>query len=408
MTEIIPFRGIMYNPAGVSLQKVLAPPMRTLTHRRLPESSEQHPQNVTRMLYPQGDGPPEESAGIIRSWLAQGVLVKEKTPVIYIVEQVFRAAEGDLRRRRGFIALWKFVDHPQSNPPTSTRRSKWIRETGIWPSPLFLLYEDPTRRIDRHLSYAARSVPFCDVMVDDVRTIVWKLHDGGAIAGIVREMKEKRVCISGDGLDILSLSASRTIQPDSEADEPYNYVPTMFVNTADPGLVSVPLHRLWTVHREFSSDDIIRRLEEQCSLTVCEEKNALERRLAEHGVHAAGLILPGESKYFLAILKDAVEPENFEGLSPTRYALTVLDDAIRAALGSVTGVEAVVEVRYTNALEEVWSTLESGGAHLAGLANQTPMDVVVTAMSAGLPVPMGVLDHYPHLPLGLVLHIFRE
>ncbi len=405
MTEIIPFQGITYNPAGIPLSKVIAPPADTITPEKLTTLLEQHPQNITWMIYPQADSSAVESVRIFQEWSSEGVLLTEKNPVIYVVEQIFRTSEGKQQRRRGFIALWKFDDQTATINQSLTRSLDWIGDTGIWPTPLVVIYDDSTRRIDRYISYAVRSVPVVDVTADDVRTTMWKLNEGGAIAGIIREIREKHVGVTGDGTDISTACALRSAHPHHAGPEPYNYVSTLFVNAGEPGLVSVPMHRICTFHREFSTEDIKSRLGQIFTLTELEDRNELIIGMAQYGSHAVGIGFSGEHRYSLAVLKEPVDYENPDGAIPIRYALKLFDDVIRTINGNGSDT---LKVRYTSDTVKVWNALESSEAQVVCFANPTPVETIVAALSSRLPIPEGIIDFYPHLPLGLVLQTFHE
>ena len=408
MTTIIPFRGITYNPTVIPIAKVLAPPLETLTPERLPEFREQHSKNITRMVYPENDASGAESARLYRTWTAEKSFVREKNPVIYVVEQVFATADEKQCRRRGFIALWKFAEQSVTMDPLLTQRLAWTIETGLWPAPLCALYNDPTRRIDRYLSYALRSVPAIDGTIDGVRTSVWKLNEGGAIAGIVRELKEKSVCVAGDGTDISLANALRT--PSSLQTEPgvYDFVPVFFTNVAEPDFVDVPMHRVVTIHREFSAETVRSSLEQAFTLTEIEDTNDWVLQLKGHGIRAIVIGFSGEQKKYLAVLKESVQDSDSDSGVPVRYAPAVFDGVVQTLFGENAGGEKTYEVRYYDDMEKVKSSLESDRTRIACFVNPVPSETVISALSTGLPVPKAVFDVYPRLPLGIVLHSFHE
>jgi uncharacterized protein (DUF1015 family) len=408
MTMIIPFRGITYNPAGSPLAKVIAPPLEALSADSLSEIREQHPQNITRMLYPEGDSSGAESARIFRAWTATGVMTREKNPVVYVVEQVCKTAEEEQCRRRGFIALWKFDEQPTPMNPQHIQRLNWIVDSGLWPAPLCALYNDPTRRIDRYLSFALRSVPALDVTIGGVRTSVWKLSDGGAIAGIVRELKEKPVGVVGDGSDISLACALRSRYPLQAATGLYGFVPTLFINAGEPGLISVPMHRLYSVHHEFSAETVRNRIDQTFTLTAFEHKNECTMRLAGYGAQAVAIGFSGEQKYYLAVLKEPAPVGEPDAVVPVRYAQAIFDEIIHSVWGDVSGDQRMYDVQYTSDQEKVMTALDSGQIQVACFVNPAPVDSVLSTILSGLPIPGGVVEIYPHLPLGIVLHTFQE
>jgi hypothetical protein len=405
---IIPFRGITYNPAAIPLAKVIAPAVETLSPDRLSEIREQHPQNIIRMLSPEGDPSGTESARIYRAWTAAGVVVREKNPVVYVIEQVWKSAERDQYQRRGFIALWKFDGQTSLPDPQQIRRVNWIVESGLWTDPLCVLYNDPTRRIDRYLSYALRSVPILDVTCNDVRTSVWKLSEGGTIAGIVRELKEKPVGVVGDGSDISLASALRSGPTSLTAPGVYDYIPALFMNGGEPGLISVPMHRLYTVHQEFSAETVRNRMQQTFTLTGFEDTDECMRQLAGYGSRAVVVGFSGEQKYYLAVLNEPDVDSDPDAVARVRYAQSLFDEIIRSMWDDGSGDRRLYEVRYTGDREKAMSSLSSGRIQIACLGNPASMDSILSTIVSGLPVPGGIIDIYPHLPVGIVLHSFQD
>jgi uncharacterized protein (DUF1015 family) len=405
---IIPFRGITYNPAGIPLAKVIAPQLEALSPDRLSEIREQHPQNIIRMLYPEGDSSGAESARIFRAWIAAGVVARDKNPVVYVIEQVCKTAEEEQYRRRGFIALWKFDEQPAPMNPRQIQRLNWIVDSGLWPAPLCALYNDPTRRIDRYLSYALRSVPALDVTIGDVRTSVWKLSEGGAIAGIVRELKEKHVGVVGDGSDISLACALRSMYPLQPAPGLYNFVPTLFINAGEPGLISVSMHRLCSVPHEFSAETVRNRMEQTFTLTGFEDKNECIMQLEGYGAQAVAIGFSGEQKYYLAVLKEPASDGESDAVVPVRYAQAIFDEIIQSVWDDGSGDQRMYDVQYSGDQEKVRTALDSGKIQIACFVNPASVDSILSTISSGLPVPGGVVDIYPRLPLGIVLHTFQE
>jgi uncharacterized protein (DUF1015 family) len=234
------------------------------------------------------------------------------------------------------------------------------------------------------------------------------LSEGGAIAGIVRELKEKPVGVVGDGSDISLACALRSMYPLQTAPGLYSFVPTLFINAGEPGLISVPMHRLCSVHHEFSAETVRNRMEQTFTLTGFEDKNECTMRLAGYGTRAVAIGFSGEHKYYLAVLKEPAPDGEPDAVVPVRYAQAIFDEIIQSVWDDGSGDQRMYEVQYTGDQEKVRRALDSGQIQIACFVNPAPVNSVLSTILSGLPIPGGVVDIYPRLPLGVVLHKFQE
>src|ERR687883_1010594 len=153
MAEVQPLRTLRYEPAAVgSLEAVIAPPYDVIDDRQRAELAARSPFNVVEIDLPRPNGgdPYLHARDTMDAWRQQGVLVREREPVLWALEQEFAVPAGERRRRRGFFARVRVEDygagrirpHERTHPGPKEDRLKLTRATRTNLSPIFSLFED--------------------------------------------------------------------------------------------------------------------------------------------------------------------------------------------------------------------------------------------------------------------------
>src|SRR5579885_1762032 len=115
MATILPFRGVLYNPAVVGdVAQVVAPPYDVIDARAQRALYARHPNNVVRLelgLDEPGDDAArnkyQRAATALRAWLASGALARDPAPAVYpytIEYRVPGGGPGETRLLKGFLA----------------------------------------------------------------------------------------------------------------------------------------------------------------------------------------------------------------------------------------------------------------------------------------------------------------
>ena len=95
---LAPFRGIRYARDRVSgIANVTSPPYDVVTDGILDHLRAADPHNVVRLILPgRGADASEAAASLLREWLSAGVLIRDRTPALYLYEQSYdgRSLDG--------------------------------------------------------------------------------------------------------------------------------------------------------------------------------------------------------------------------------------------------------------------------------------------------------------------------
>src|SRR3990172_6147443 len=263
MAEIVPFRGVLYNPAKVGdLNKVMAPPYDVISPKKQDELYERHPNNIIRIIL--GKTTPEDTQGSDRysrsavdleKWLGEGVLAHDEKPALYYYTQTY-TQDGSKHTRKGFIGLSRLVDfgkgiHPHEKTLSGPKadRLKLMQACDANMSCIFTLYSDPVLRVNKLLEAAsAGKAPDIDVTDDDgIVNRIWRVDDQQTLNGVTESMKDKSLFIA-DGHHRYETALNyrnemRKLTGDTSGEAPFDYVMMMFVNMDSKGLSVLPTHR---------------------------------------------------------------------------------------------------------------------------------------------------------------------
>src|SRR5437870_64034 len=206
MAEIVPFRGVLYDPAKVGdVTAVVAPPYDVIGLAEQTALYERHPCNVVRLELGQehsGNGPQDNrytrAKQFLEEWLRGGVLRRDGRPAIYLYAVEYRLPSGAVRTMRGFLSLVKLEEFgtgrifPHENTRTAAKDDRYqlLETCRSNLSPIFSLYSDPAGDIIRTLEAADGGRPRIAVTdCDGGHHRLWTVTDPAALERVVAAMK---------------------------------------------------------------------------------------------------------------------------------------------------------------------------------------------------------------------------
>ena len=226
------------------------------------------PHNIAHVETPRGDdGRFEEAAEALRSWEAEGVLLRDSAPVLYAYEQRTRLEgdDGPRRVRRGYFArlrLSPFEDgevlpHERTMAGPKAERLALLQATQTNVSPILVISSGDTDTASALLAEAAAREPAfaaTDGRGDEHR--LWVIDDPAEIARLVGAAAAAPVLIA-DGHHRYETALGHLEERDEEG---RRWMLACLVPENDPGLDILPTHRL--VPDVDLAGDFIERLEE--------------------------------------------------------------------------------------------------------------------------------------------------
>ncbi len=434
MADIFPFQALRYDPSKVSPAQVVTQPYDKITPALQDEYYAASPYNLVRVILgkPQADDNGRENvytraAASLRQWRAEGVLVPDPKPSLYLYTQTFKVpgdASGATAERRGFIALGQVEDydkkviyrHEQTLSKPKADRLNLLRATQAHCGQIFMLYSDPAREIDSALM---QSGPPAVEMRDqyDVLHRLWKVSDPTVIRIVQAKMADKKLIIAdGHHRYETALTYRNEMRnqgkPDLEA--PYERVMMTFVNMDAPGLVVLPTHRVVFGMEGFDIAKIGAKLQENFEVEnlgpLTDAAPALER-LYQAGKGATALLAVASCGGFLLRSRAQQHSKNLEGLSERQRALDVvqlhklvLEDALGMSEADIREQKHLKYVRDANdAIQEV-----RNGANVAFIINPVRIQQMREVAFAGEVLPQKSTDFYPKMLSGLTIYSLKE
>jgi uncharacterized protein (DUF1015 family) len=349
VADVRPFRAVRYADPSTA---VTAPPYDVLDEPQRAELRARDPHNVVWLTA----DPDEAKAGRrFREWLAEGLLVRDETPAIWVLEQ--DVPDGAGRTRMGIAASLRaepystgvVLPHEQTHAGTRRRRLRLLRAAQAQLEPLIFLYDGapPLAVPDRAPDLEAGG------------TRLWRL-DGEQ--GVTEAFARTQLLIA-DGHHRYE-TAVRFGEEGGDA-----RLLAVLVSTEDPGLAILPTHRVFE-----GRPDI--RLDGEPFATPDE---ALAALAAEPFDHSAAVLVRRDATHLVRGGPGELDPELVERFG--REGIGYTPDA----------ADAVERVR-------------SGAADCAFLLRATRIEDVFDHARRGLTMPPKSTYFFPKLLSGLLFH----
>ncbi len=205
---LAPFRGVRYAEDRVSgLAQVTSPPYDVIAADNETRLMAADPHNVVRLILPRHPaGQPgssfQDAAADLRRWLADGILVADPVPALYVYEQ----AAGPVVLQRGLIGALGLMPYaagivqPHENvmPGPVAGRRQLMEATEANLEPIFLLYENgngvATGLVD---TVADSRHPLAEATTaDGLRHRLWAITDPAELAVIAADLAPRTALIA--------------------------------------------------------------------------------------------------------------------------------------------------------------------------------------------------------------------
>lgn len=355
MADIQPFRAVRYAGAVGALADLVAPPYDAVDDDERAALYTRSPYNVIHVTLPESAG---EAGRLYREWLAEGVLVADVEPAVWLAVEEFVGPDGIARERRGLIvsvAAAPYADggvlpHERTHPRIREERRRLLHETRVQPEPILLL-------ADALLTLPVPDEP-AEIQADGTR--LWRLPSDAADS-----LRDAQLLIA-DGHHRYESAVELGEELGSAV-----RIMALVVPTDDAGLELFPTHRMFVNRTDVASGD------------DDEPASSLEDALVR--------------------LEDAT----YETSAVIRYRRGGVG-LLRGATGEL-DVELVDRygldgIRYTPRLEEVLGAVDSDAADAAFVLRRPRVDDVFEAARRGKRMPPKSTYFYPKPLSGLLFH----
>ena len=415
MAEIEPLRALHYDPAVAgSLDAVTSPPYDVIDGEQRQALLERSPYNVVAIDLPTGAPDPYAAAGdLFAGWQAEGVLVRDDEPALWVHTQAYTGPDGIARLRRGFFCRVRIEEygpgrirpHERTHPGPKEDRLRLMRATKADLSPIFSLYSDPGHGAWDAIAPAGEQPPWCEVAdADGTVHRLWRLAEPDAILAAQRALEGVELLIA-DGHH--RYETARTYAQEVGGEGDHRYVLMCLVALEDPGLTIFPTHRVV----KFADPERARALQEALTRDFSMEEVPIDEIAPAPGEGALelGYIDTAERRPLRLRLKDqAIADRALQGRS---LAYKQLDTGVLEALllkGALAMSEEDIShfngLWYARDTSEALELVESGGYDAAFLMRPTRVKQVSEVAAAGENMPPKSTFFYPKLLTGLLFN----
>jgi uncharacterized protein (DUF1015 family) len=408
-----PFRALRFQTERVGeLGEVLAPPYDVITPQGAAMLRARHPSNIVRITNPSGEGDDlyVRAARELESWLADGSLVRDDKPAVYVHRHAF-TKEETAYTRTGVWMLVRLADfgegavvpHERTMKGPKADRLALMRACRAQLSPIFFICSDPKGEIEDLLGKLVKGEPAerAEFPAGEVHE-VWRVDEHRWIELLVSTVQEQTLLIADGhhryetGLayrdELIAAGAPRTGWGSHE------YVLAHVVPETDSGLLLLPTHRTvggepldWISAVRESSDrfEVVKLSEADLDSVTALLEN-------ERGRPVFVLVVRGEEGGRLLRLRD---PTFLSTISSVALHDIFLADGV-----ALTSEEQIERVSYCKDASEAVAEVRSGRAQAAVLLAAADVPQVRAAAAAGERLPAKTTYFWPKVPTGVAIH----
>jgi uncharacterized protein (DUF1015 family) len=366
VADVRPFRALRY---AEPLEPVVAPPYDVLSEEQVAEYRGRSPHNVVRLTRPGDDY--AGAARVLREWIADGVLVKDAEPAMYL-----HRTEVDGHARLDVLAVLRLVPyedrvvlpHERTHRGPKEDRLALLRATEASLEPLWFLAEGLRPVLD-----AAPAGEVCAFSFGDERHTLRRVTDPSWLESVSGHLSDRSVLIA-DGHHRYETTLLHSRESGGGPDAAARFTLALLTDLADPGLVVLPTHRVLSAGVAVTGGEPAGSLRETL--------DALRGRVAA-GAYRDGQfqVLPLEGEVPVVELHRQVIDNVLGKRDPERF------------------------LTYTRDPEEAVRRVDEGDAAAAFFLDTPDLAVVLRAAGEGMTMPQKTTFFSPKPPSGMVFHL---
>lgn len=424
MVEVAAFKGITYN-REIDINRVVSPPYDTISKEEQEALYKKSEYNMVRLIL--GKEYPDDSdennrytraSVFFREWIEKKILVRSGKSCMYVYEEDY-TIKGKNKKMRGFIALLKLEDyghnvkrHEKTLSKPKEDRLKLMRACNANLEPIFLLYSDPSRKIDEILDRNASKKPDYEAEYNNVFHRLWKIENPDDINTITGLMKPMPLSIA-DGHHRYETALNyrnemRKKHPVFKGNELFNYMMVQF-NSMDERLTILPTHRLIYNLPNIDINGVLNKVKEFFDVEeiMFSENGNRGRKIAEKLKTLTDkkvFALYHNKKSYLFILKDTNIMSRFGKGSEIlrKLDVSILHTLVIEKILGITDVEK--NLKYTRDENEAVSLVDEGKYQLSLFLNPIALDELKSISENNENMPQKSTYFYPKQLTGLVMN----
>ncbi|MGI5876729.1 MAG: DUF1015 domain-containing protein [Dethiobacteria bacterium] len=424
MARIKPIRGVRFSPHLIDeLDRLITPPYDVISPEAQEAYYQKSPYNVIRLEY--GKSLPDDrpgndkytrAAATFQKWLAEGALLQEKEPALYLYEQHYRNHQQTYIRKGLYCGVGlspfeagEIVPHEKTMDKPKADRLELLRHCEANFSPVFGLYRDKEQFVAAaSSSFKENQKPVLDAEDEDGHLHrLWAVTDPGFIETITGFFKDKNIFIA-DGHHRYETALQFYLEKKKEGTEApgYAHVLMALVNIYDEGLLVFPTHRLLK-QEQIDSEHLLKELKHSFLIQELPEpggpahlQDLLARNLTNNLRQLRlGLYTPGKKLYLLTFKERERESNLYPWLDTV-----VLQEIIFSKIFALGDIENSPALSYLKDEWEAKAKVDSGEANYAFFLTKPPLEKIIDLAGQGIRMPQKSTFFYPKFMTGIVIH----
>lgn len=438
MAEIIPFKGILYNPEKINdFAKVITPPFDVISKKDQQKFYESHPNNIIRLILGKS-GQKDTSqnnrytraADQFNNWLSDGIITQDAKPAFYLTAIDF-SFENKKVTRYGLIALIRLepfekgvvLPHEKTFSGVRSERLELMKACRANLSSIYSLYADRNHVFDLLKEAALNNEP--DMNFTDESGILhrlWRITDENLHRHVFDSMKGSKIFIAdGHHRYETALKYREYLSendPDFNEDHPANYVMMYLCSMEDPGLVILPAHRMLREVDEPRLNTSIEKAENYFDIKTISFKEETFEKAREKFIsglksdvskNIIGIFVKSRREFYLLTLKPNAMEQKFGNEIPESLKYIDVTVLTRLIFMEILGFDrARLDneniIGYSSIAEEAIKKVNAGKYDIAFILNPTRIEQVRRVAEEGLIMPRKATYFYPKVIVGQVLN----
>lgn len=433
MALVRPFRGYRYRTDGTDITTFTAPPYDVVNEPERKAFIRKNPHNAVALELGAGALDPDAPGNRYEttrerwhSWMDDGIVEREETPAIYVIEQRFTWA-GEPHSRTSFIVETQLrgfdeqviLPHEHTLPKALDDRYHLTQATQANFSPVFCLFAGGVTQWESLCTrMKAGEVTSSATDADGVLSRMWAVTDETLIAEFVELVSDKQFFIA-DGHHRYTIALKIRDEerehrygvpateapslPDFDADAGSEYVMMAVTSMDDPQLLVLPYHRAVKAGaRADLAKHIIDNLDRDFDVREGDEGDltACTRPAFLYEAH--------DGRCGLAELKESVDVDTAiddEHCSDWKHLdVSVLQELVIEPYADITyrKPDTVQHLAFTHSADAMREGVRTGRYDMIFLMRPVAMSQLRAVSLAGNTMPQKSTYFYPKLPSGMV------
>ncbi len=440
MAEVVPFKGVLYNPDIVpNMADVVAPPYDVISPKEQEGFYQRHPKNVIRLILGKPKATDQGQADIhlrsaeyFKEWTSENILIRDQRPAFYLTSVTFPVGDREVTRFGviGNVRLEPFdrgivLPHERTFSKVKSERLKLMQACHANFSPIFGLYTDGNGILAQLKTHAANQTP--DMEIEDDKGLLhrlWRITAERTQAEVTGSLQDQCIYIA-DGHHRYETALNyrdwvRENTPDFDENHPANYVMMSLSSLNDPGMVIFPAHRLLKAVTADEQSALLEKVEQYFAVRSFSTKDGIELALSKFdasmaagaGQNTIGLYIKDQTTLMTLTLREGVMKALFGDELPD--ALSDLDVSVltRLLMMELMGfdqsrLDDATKIGYATTSKAAVTAVQDGEADIAFILNPTRIEQVQRVSQEGLIMPRKSTYFYPKVISGQVFNLLR-